>query len=213
MEIQLLDPSLELPDLLDAEGFLTMCHAKEYDSILPQALRLWCHKYGRYGLPTIELVHWLEDRIANRRAIEIGAGAGDLAHVLAIPATDNRMQEWPAIRWHYEMTGQPVIRYPDFVQNLDALDAVRQYSPDVVIASWVTEWIDPALPPPETGGNAWGVKEDEILTTGCTYILIGNLKIHGRKKIMAEPHDEFALPFLRSRATYPQLDRVWIWSG
>jgi hypothetical protein len=109
------------------------------------------------------------------------------------------------------MTGQPVIRYPDFVQNLDALEAVAQYKPDIVIASWVTEWIDPYQPPPEQGGNAWGVKEDEILVAGCAYILIGNQAVHGHKKIMAAPHEEFALPFLRSRASAPQLDRVWVW--
>lgn len=213
MVIRILNANLEMPDLLDGDGFLKILHAEEYDCILPDALRLWCHRYARYGLPTIELIWWLEERIAARKAIEIGSGAGDLARALSIPATDNRMQEWHEIRWHYEITGQPVIHYPDFVRNLDALDAVRQYRPEVVIASWVTEWIDPNLPPPEAGGNAWGVKEDEILAFGCEYILIGNQKIHGGKKIMAEPHEEFALPFLRSRASYPHLDRVWVWSG
>jgi hypothetical protein len=212
MNIQVLDPNLALPDLLNSDGQLKILTAAEYDSIPPDALRLWCHQYARYGLPTIELIHWLEDRIAGQKAIEIGSGAGDLAHALAIPATDNRMQEWPTIRWHYEMIGQPVIRYPDFVQDLDALDAITQLKPDVVLASWVTQWIDPNLPFPEHGGNAWGVKEDEILKTGCTYILIGNIKVHGHKKIMSEPHEEFILPFLRSRATYPQLDRVWVWN-
>ena len=208
----MLNSNLELPDLLDGDGFLRILPAKEYDRIVPDALRLWCHKYARYGLPTAELVQWLQGRIAGRNAIEIGSGAGDLAHALGITATDNRMQEWPSIRWHYNLTGQPVIRYPDFVRNLDALDAVRQYQPEVVLASWVTEWIDPNLPPPEHGGNAWGVKEDKILATGCEYILIGNQIVHGKKKIMAEPHEEFVLPFLRSRAIYPALDRVWVWS-
>lgn len=211
MEIRILNANLELPDLLDGDGFLKILHDEEYDHIPPGALRLWCHKYARYGLPTVELLCWLKERIVGRKAIEIGAGSGDLARALGIPATDNRMQEWPEIRWHYELTGQPVIHYPDFVQNLDALDAVRQYQPEVVVASWVTEWIDPNLPPPEHGGNAWGVKEDEILAMGCDYILIGNQKIHGSKKIIAEPHEEFVLPFLRSRATYPALDRVWVW--
>ena len=73
--------------------------------------------------------------------------------------------------------------------------------------------IDPSLPPPPSGGNVWGVKEDEILATGREYILIGNRQVHGSKKIMAQPHQEFALPFLRSRANHPELDRVWIWNG
>jgi hypothetical protein len=213
MEICVLPSDLELPDLLDSNGQIKLLTAAAYATFSRDALRLWCHRYARYGLPTVELIQWLQDRINGRKAIEIGSGCGDLAFHLGIPATDNRMQEWPLIRFHYEMTGQPVIQYPSFVEKLDALDAIDQYQPDVVVASWVTEWIDPSQPPPDAGGNAWGVKEDEIVATGCTYILIGNQKVHGGKKIMAEPHEEFTLPFLRSRATYPALDRVWVWNG
>ena len=212
MQIRILPSNLELPDLLDTEGRLKLLPAVEYDAIPRDALQLWCHNYARYGLPTVELIEWLREKIAGRFTIEIGSGAGDLAYRLSIPATDNRMQEWPMIKFHYTMTGQPVIQYPEFVEKLDATAAVTKYQPDVVIASWVTQWIDPNLPPPETGGNAWGVKEDEILASGCEYILIGNQKVHGDKKIMAAPHVEYALPFLRSRATYPHLDRVWIWN-
>ena len=211
MEIRILDGALQVPDLLDGQLHLKALHAVEYDDFDRDALRVFCHRHARYGLPTIELVHWLESRIRNRSAIEIGSGAGDLAHFLAIRATDNRMQEWPTIRSHYLLAGQPVIQYPDFVEKFDALDAIAHYKPDVVVASWVTQWVDPNQPPPEAGGNAWGVKEDEILETGCTYILVGNKHVHGQKKIMREPHQEFELPFLRSRATYPHLDRVWVW--
>ena len=213
MEFCVLPNNLELPDLLDADGRLKLLPAAAYDGLSRDALRVWCHNYARYGLPTVELVAWLRERLVGRTAIEIGSGSGDLAYHLGIPATDNRMQEWPEIKFHYTMTGQPVIQYPDFVEKIDAVDAVAKYQPDVVIASWVTQWIDPNLPPPETGGNAWGVKEDEILATGCEYILIGNQKVHGDKKIMAEPHEEFAFSFLRSRANYPALDRMWVWNG
>ena len=213
MEVRLLSPHLELPRLLKSNGRLKLHTAKHYDGIAHDALQLWCHNHARYGLPTVELIGWLKERIGGRSAIEIGSGSGDLAYHLGIQATDNRMQEWPNIRFHYVMTGQPVITYPDFVQNLDALEAVGKYRPEVVVASWVTEWIDPNLPPPESGGNCWGVKETEILATGVEYILIGNQKVHGSKRIMAEPHEEFALPFLRSRASYPDLDRVWVWKG
>ena len=48
---------------------------------------------------------------------------------------------------------------------------------------------------------------------GCTYILIGNVNVHGRKKIRAQPHREFALPFLRGRAIRPHLNRVWVWNS
>ena len=212
MEIRSLPPDLPLPDLLDADGRLRLLPTAEYDRIPPDSLQLWCHLNARYGLPTIELVAWLQKRIAGRNAIEIGSGSGDLAFHLGIPATDNKLQKRRSIQAYYQTIGQPTIRYPKFVRNLDALDAVKEYRPDVVVASWVTEWIDPSLPPPPSGGNIWGIKEDEILVTGCEYIFIGNQTVHGSKKIMAQPHQELALPFLRSRANHPELDRVWIWN-
>lgn len=213
MEISILSNSLSLPDLLEANGRLKLLPAESYDQISHDALRVWCNQNARYGLPTTELVAWLRERINGRKAIEIGAGSGDLAHYLGIAATDNRMQEWPEIRQHYAIMRQPVIKYPSEVHTLDAVEAVEFYHPEVVIASWVTEWIDPNLPPPESGGNVWGVKEDEILKRVCTYILIGNVKIHGQKKIMALPHEEYNLSFIRSRATSPELNRVWIWQN
>lgn len=213
MEIRSLPPDLPLPDLLDADGRLRLLPTAEYDRIPPDSLQLWCHLNARYGLPTIELVAWLQKRIAGRNAIEIGSGSGDLAFHLGIPATDNKLQKRRSIQAYYQTTGQPTICYPKFVRNLDALDAVKEYRPDVVVASWVTEWIDPSLPPPPSGGNVWGVKEDEILAIGCEYIFIGNQAVHGSKKIMAQPHQELALPFLRSRANHPELDRIWIWNG
>ena len=144
--------------------------------------------------------------------IEIGSGCGDLAHYLGITATDNCMQKWREIKRHYRLVGQPTIKYPDFVQSLDAIEAIDQYKPEVVVASWVTQWIDPDQPPPPGGGNIWGVKEDEILKRKCVYIFIGNHAVHGSKKIMSILHKEYKLPFLRSRANQPELDRVWIWN-
>ena len=202
-----------MPDLLGRDGQIKLLPASVYDSFSRQGLHLWCHHHARYGLPTTELVAWLHEKIAGRRAIEIGSGAGDLAFHLGIPATDNRMQEWPEVAVWYRLMGQPVIRYADFVQGLDALSAIATHQPEVVVASWVTEWIDPNKPVTRRGGNIHGVKEDEIVASGRTYILIGNIKVHGAKKIMAQPHQEHALPFLRSRTIYPELDRVWIWNG
>jgi hypothetical protein len=47
---------------------------------------------------TVELVAWLHDRIAGRKAIEIGAGMGDLGYHLGIPQTDSYAQiEDPAM--------------------------------------------------------------------------------------------------------------------
>jgi hypothetical protein len=212
MKFHLLPGNLAFPDLLDEKGMLKLLPAAAYDQIPLENLMVWCHHHARYGLPTIELVDWLHDLIEGKKAIEIGSGSGDLARFLKIPATDNRMQEWPSIKLHYNIVGQPTIQYPDFVQNMDALHAIDCYKPDVVVASWITQWIDPYLPPPPDGGNIYGVKEDQIVERNCTYILVGNEKVHGKKKIMALPHTEHKLPFLRSRASCPELDRVWIWN-
>ena len=202
--------TLTVPDLLDADGLLKLLPAAAYDEIPWQNLRLFCHIHSRYGLPTVELVQWLKAQIARRAAIEIGSGAGDLAFHLGIPATDNRMQEWPRIKRHYKVAGQPTIKYPDFVRSLDAVGAVHTLKPQVVIASWVTQWIDGDGP--VRCGNPHGVKEEQILALGVTYILIGNIAVHGDKQIMGLPHQEHNLPFLRSRAHQPELNRVWVWN-
>lgn len=201
-----------LPSLLMENGALKLYAATYYDSVPPHLLRLWCHVYARYGLPTIGLVTWLREFIGTRRAIEIGSGSGDLAYHLQIPATDNRMQEWPEIAKIYAAMGQPLICYPNFVERLDAMEALEKYRPEIVIASWVTEWVDPNLPAPPGGGNIYGVHEDKIIDSGVTYVLVGNEDIHGKKSIMSRPHEEYRLPFLRSRAKRGALNRVWVWS-
>lgn len=213
MEFQVLD-STQHPviDLADEQGRLKIVPARDYDAFDRMSVRLWCLRHARYGLPTTELIEWLQPHIEGKVAIEIGSGTGDLARALGIPATDNRMQEWPFIVDLFQKMRCPVIQYPEEVEALDALAAVERYRPEVVIASWVTEWIDPDQPPPPQGGNVYGVKETELLATGVKYILIGNEAVHGRKRIMSFGHQVYRLPFLCSRASQPDLDRVYIWA-
>jgi hypothetical protein len=205
-----IDGGTVMPDIPLIDGILALKPASFYDAISHYSLMYWCHHHARYGLPTIELVEWLQERIGNREAIEIGSGCGDLAYHLDIVATDNRVQEWKQVKEHYRILGQPLIKYGNHVNVCSANHAVLTYKPEVVIGSWITEWIDPDLPPPSHGGSIYGVKEDKIVKQ-CEYILIGNIAIHGKKKIMQLPHEEYNLPFVRSRAHYPELNRVWIW--
>jgi hypothetical protein len=211
MDFTLLDRSIETAALLDANGQIKLLPAAAYHAYSQQSLQLFGHRHARYGYPTVELIAWLKEKIGARKAIEIGSGTGDLAFHLGIPATDNHMQQWPHVRYHYELMGHPVIQYPAFVERVDAIDAIDRYQPEVVVGSWITQWIDPNLPMPAAGGNMYGVKEDQILDRGCTYILIGNLGVHGAKNICRQPHQQLELPFLRSRATHPLLDRVFVW--
>lgn len=208
-----LDADTPLPDWLDDRGRIKLMTAAEIDRTPWESRRLWCHVHARYGLPTAELVEWLHGVIQGRRAIEIGSGSGDLAHHLKIKGTDNKCQTRPDVALYYTMSGQPMIRYPDWVEKKDALAAIEKYNPQVVIGSWITHWIDPRLPMPKGGGNMYGVKEDLLLDSGVSYVMIGNMETHQYKPILKLPHEEHALPFLRSRAHDPSQDRVFIWHG
>lgn len=200
------------PDLMGPDNIIKLLPAAAYNRMHPNGIRLWCHLHARYGLPTAELIEWLTVYLGARKTIEIGSGAGDLARHLDVPATDSKIQDTPEAAIFYRLSGQPTIRYPDWVEKLDALAAIEKHRPEVVIASWVTHWIDPTQEIPVGGGCMFGVQEDQLLETGVTYVFIGNLRVHQYKPILKRPHRELALPFLRSRARVPVLDRVLIWN-
>jgi hypothetical protein len=171
-------------------------------------LRIFCHKHARYLIVTKELVEYLKTVIGGRSAIEIGAGSGDLGFHLGIHMTDNYCQTWPDVVSFYQSTQQPTVNYGSDVERLDAVDAVKKYKPKVVVGAWVTQWIDPDLPP-ESPGSIYGIKEDEILDLVDTYIVIGAEGIHKEKKILKYPHKVIDAPFVRSRRTD---NKIWIWN-
>lgn len=182
----------------------------EMDRWSHDSIQLWCHKNARYGLPNIETVEWIKQRIGGRSAIEIGAGSGDLCRHLGIRGTDSKLQANNEMAMAlYQLAGQPMIQYPEWVVQSEALDAVRYYQPEVVVASWVTNWVDPDK---FTGpGCMYGVHEDQILAAGCEYIFIGNLETHKHKPLLKVPHEIHRLPFLRSRATHAAVNVALIW--
>ena len=191
------------------ENRLNLLKCSDYDGFSPVAIRLFTHLTARYLLPTVELVEYLKAFIGDKKAIEIGSGAGDLARFLGIPATDNYCQDWPEMAAFYDATSQPRIQYGSNVERLDALDAVRKYKPDIVIGAWVTQWIDPNLPFPLEGGSMYGIKEEEVLELAPMYVMIGAQGIHWGKKILQQPHDTFnAERIARSRR---QDNRIWTW--
>ena len=147
--------------LLDEHGRLKLLSKSVYDSIDFLDRRLFCHFHALYFLPTVELINQLQPLITGYRPIEIGAGAGNLGRFLNIPMTDAMIQRKPEIAAYYKMIGQPTINYPQEVDHLEAMDAVRRYHPWTVVASWVTQ--------------LYKTKAD---------ILIGHEKIHGTKRIL-----------------------------
>lgn len=197
--------------LLDAHGNLQVVPASVLAATTPEERLLFGVRHGLYSLPTRELCDFLRDRIAGRRAIEVGAGHGVLASALGIPATDNRQQEEPALIAHYRSIGQPTVPYGDNVEKLDAAAAVRKYKPQVVVACWVTHRFD--LSRPSAGGSTTGLDEEELIASCEEYILIGNEHVHAGKSIWKAPHDKLTPPWLYSRAVNGTPDFIAIWRG
>jgi len=112
---------------------------------------------------------------------------------------------------YYASLGQRTIDYPKWIEKLTARAAIEKYKPEVVVGSWVTQLYKGD--DPKVGASVLGIDEEAILDAGITYVVIGNQNVHGDKRIMTVPHQEFAFPFLRSRARYPEQDRIWIWNG
>lgn len=185
-----------------------------YDGLSHADVQFWCHRHAFYGLPTDELVGWLRERIGKRTAIEIGAGNGALGRALGIPTTDSFVQQDnPEVVALYRMTEQPLIQYGADVEKLEAVDAVRKYRPQVVIGSWITEYVSPLEDPGPGGGSIYGVRENEILDHEGVeaYILVGNLSVHGKKRIRSRRHEVVHAPWIRSRSSRPDQNCIIVW--
>ena len=123
--------------------------------------------------------------------------------------TDSKQQENIIIRRSYEAMGQPVIKYPDDVERLDALDAVYRYKPKVVIASWITPYAPYEM---SYGSNPFGVKEDKILKLVETFIIVGNMDVHFDKPIRQLDHEILRADWIVSRAKHPENNCIFIWN-
>ena len=196
--------------LLERDGTFRVLPASAYEGTTQEERLLFGVRHGVYGFPTTELVEFIRERIAGRRAIEIGSGNGALAAALGIPATDNRQQEDPAIRAYYDSIGQPVVRYGGNVEKLSADDAIEKYKPDVVVASWVTHRFDPMRQ--DAGGSETGVDEVAVLKACEMYLFVGNEQVHAKKAIWTMPHSKFTPSWVFSRAMNGSPDFVAIWS-
>lgn len=194
--------------LVHFDGTLRVLPAKELADVPWVTLRYWCHARGVYGLPTTELVDYVRDLIGDRTAIEIGAGNGALGRALDIPRTDSRLQEHPRIARAYAAAGQPTVQYGRDVEKLDALSAVRQYSPDVVVGSWITQRWRPG----DGVGNQFGVDEGALLEQVDCYILQGSLTAHNpeNKRIRSRPHRVVRESWVLGRAA-PGNNVLFVW--
>lgn len=199
------------PDVIDADGLPRVMPASYYASTTPEERALLGHRYGLYGLPTIELCDWLTEFIGGRNAVEIGAGNGAMAAHMGIPATDAMLQQNPDVQAIYELMAQPLITFGPNVRRLEASDAVRVLRPQVVIGSWITHRFDKRRPSLE--GNMFGPRTDWILERVEHYVLIGNESVHANNPLLKTPHETHHFDFLYSRAMNGSQDFVGIWEG
>ena len=173
---------------------------------------MFAHEYAIYSFPTIELTEWIIDNFDLSNCIEIGAGNGVMADYLGIKATDSKQQtENPETAILYQLMGQPAITYGENVEKLNAIEAIKKYKPDTVIAQWVTHIYDPDEPFRE--GNIYGVDEQYILDTTINYIFIGNESVHMHKPILEQRHCRIQKDWIISRAKYPEQNVIYLWSN
>jgi hypothetical protein len=187
--------------------FLRLMPAEELLSNGLEAIQLWAVRRARYQFITTELVEWLRARIAGRSVIEVGAGQGDLGHHLGIHMTDSGMQTTPECLLQYASQGQMPTIPPPEVERLDAIDAVKKYKPQVVVASWITQkWHEG-----DPHGNAYGPEESQIVNAVDTYIHVGNRSVHGLKRILRMKHREYKPKGLVSRGHEQAKNLIYVW--
>lgn len=198
------------PPLLHPNGRIKLHPASFYQQFSKEEILAWCNLRARYSIPTQELVTWLKEQIGDRRALEIGAGMGDLGYHLGIKTTDSYLQVNNAeVRAYYAKLGQPPTQPPKFVERREALAAVRKYRPQVVIGCYITQkWQLGDLQ-----GSDYGVEEDKMLRLISTYIHVGNLQSHGDKRLLQLPHQVYQPPWLVSRSPNPASNLIYIWSN
>lgn len=201
----------ELESIILKDGKIVCLPFAELNRFSQEQISLFCHKHAIYQLPTKELIEFIKSEIGNSSAIEIGSGNGCIGRSLGIRMADNKMQELPEIKLHYEMLRQPVITYGTDVEKLDGIEAIKKYRPKTVVACWVTQKWKPGM----KDGNALGVEEELIFANGVEkYIHVGNEKTHASKVILDKfPHKRYYNEFIISRSMSREENVIYIFQN
>ncbi|EEZ85500.1 hypothetical protein VME_45620 [Vibrio harveyi 1DA3] len=205
-------------ELLDENFKLKITSIESIKSFEPDALRFFMWKYGIYSMPTEQLIKSLRDILGNTsKCLEIGAGNGVYGRSLDIKMTDNYMQhpkndrKFRGVVTSYIQQGQPLVSYGDDVEEMDGKESVRLYKPETVFCSWVTQKYNPMQH--EKGGNMFGVDFDWIFKRKSVkrVVMIGNEAVHQYHPIATNSKTiKLKTPHLISRASKPELDRIYI---
>jgi len=192
------------------DGELKIVNASYYEGLSNDELSNFALNHALYSIPTIELINFLKEEISGEQSVlEIGSGNGVLGKALSIKCTDNKMQDDPAIKAFYKNISQPTIKYGNHVEKIGAEEAVKEYRPNTVIASWVTQRYCSI----KKIGNPSGPDLREIVKNCQKFILIGNDNVHGWFEIMDLSHRKIKVDGYISRASNPKNNYVYIWGS
>lgn len=195
------------------DGRIKLLPAAAFREIDPMHLRLWMHHQARYCLPTLELVTWLREQIGDRTAVELGSGNGDLYYHLGITGTDSYIQTTPEFLQMTALWAQPSTKPRRDTLRLNAETAVRNLSPDLAVACYLTRKF---IPGKDRIGKAqafiWGPREEKIIERVQCYIHVGNEHTHGQKTALKKRHRKIRLPGLVTRGD-PALDIIYVWGS
>lgn len=195
--------------LLDEKNNLKILPLEQYAQIPHVHLMLWAVSKAIYVFPTTELIAWLQEKIAGRKAIEICAGNGSIGRALNIPATDSFIQTTPEMRAMYQAIQQPTTKPPADVYKFEANEAVDFLRPKVVVGAYVTQLYENG----DNQGSVCGVDEFKLLSKIETYIMIGNGNVHGQKRLLQKTHEKYQFPWLVCRSQHPELNAIWLWDN
>lgn len=219
--IEIDNSKISLDDITHLIAMITSNDAHHYIHPVPYAdikdagkenIAMVLHQLGLYTFPTKEVTDWFKNEVDDDPdlypdAIEICAGTGWIGRTLGIPITDSKMQEREDIRRLYLLQGQPPITYPDDIEQLDAIAAIKKYQPEYVIGSYVTHKWDRHS---RKVGNMYGVDTVWVVNHCHKYFHIGNLHTHQYDPIMQRPHKAYSFPWLITRGN-SDLARIFVW--
>jgi hypothetical protein len=200
----------ELEKILVTNGKINNLPFDTLNAFTQEQLSVFCHKYAIYQLPTQELIQFISKQIDGQPALEIGSGNGCIGRSLGIRMADNKMQNLPEIKFHYDMLRQPTITYGEDVEELDGIEAIKKYRPKVVVACWVTQKWKEGM----EDGNMLGVEEELIFENGVEkYIHVGNEKTHASKVILDKfPVRKFKHKTILSRSMAREQNIIYIFT-
>ena len=124
--------------------------------------------------------------------------------------TDSYVQvDDPSVAAYYALTRQPPVQPLPGVIKASARAAVRNFRPQAVFGSWITQ-----CKPDKAGlGSDHGPDEVTLLKRVKHYLHVGTDTVHGSKHINDLPHELLRFPWIVSRTSDPAANHIRIWGG